>query len=253
MSRDRTDREAPKDPISSFVPPPARYTTSSSGSEGGRRGLPSSHSDDAKRSTSPSPVEAILNATNSNNETITGTENDQDSIRKKILQEHNVMCTILSQRVANLRVLREYWIQGNIKGSIDALVKMNDVAVAVDFFNLAEKSLASNYLTLDICKEILPILRNLLSSRFEGYVTTALKYVKLLLESFSTVILETRALAAEQVGVNLAREDRLQRCNECYAHFKSIAPHIVPITKKHRGIGILAREVKQLLERLVNT
>lgn len=44
-------------------------------------------------------------------------------------------------------------------------------------------------------KDMLPVLKDLLSSRFEGYVTTSLRYLKLLLQSFTQLILETRHIS----------------------------------------------------------
>lgn len=161
------------------------------------------------------------------------------------------MCTILSQRQTNLGVLRKFWQMGNLQGAIDALVKMNDLPVAVDFLNVAEKSMASNRLTLGMAQGMLPILKNLLSSRFEGYVQISLRYLKVLLRSFTRIVLDTRSIPVH--GVDLSAEERLAKCNDVYDLFKSIYPCVSPITKKTDGVGPIAREVKGLLEKLLVT
>ena len=71
---------------------------------------------------------------------------DPEAVRVKVLQESPLMCQILTQRLSNLRVLKMFWLQGNVKGAVMALVKMNDLElpVAVDFFNCVRHALVWN-------------------------------------------------------------------------------------------------------------
>lgn len=179
-------------------------------------------------------------------------EMDQAAIRSKIMQENSLMCQILSQRLQNLRVLKMFWHKGNIKGAVQALVKMNDLPVAVDFLNGIESALVTgNLLTLETVMIMLPMLKNLLGSRFENYVTTSLRYLRLQLRSFSQLITDTRA--APKGFINPSREDRLTRCNECHEIFKTLHPIVGAITKKSKEIGHLARDVRDLLEKLLES
>ena len=107
-----------------------------------------------------------------------------------------------------------------------------------------------NLLTLDTVVLMLPIQKNLLSSRFESYVSTSLRYLKLQIRSFSQLILDPRIAPSD--FVNPSREDRLLRCNECYDLFKGLHVLVSTITKKPNEIGLLARDVHELLEKLLH-
>lgn len=175
---------------------------------------------------------------------------DQEAIREKICKENPLMLQILNQRLQNLRVLKHFWRQGNIKGAMQALMKMNDLPVAVDFFNGIESHLISgNVMTLEIAAAMLPVIKSLLGSRFEGYVSISLRYLKVQLRSFSQLILDTRS--APSNFINPSQEERLERCNECYDQYKAIYPLVQNIAKKKHEVGHLARDVDALLSKLL--
>ncbi len=56
------------------------------------------------------------------------------------------------------------------------------------------------------------------------------------------------------VGVDLSRDERLARANDCFAHFKTIYDlHIAAVAKKNTPLGELAKETRAHLEKLLWT
>lgn len=249
----------------SFQAPPARYTNTSSNTNSASSVSTASTSSSTPSNSIPSQLTSgasslastLISAPSSqpiglNPEQFVSNTEEGEIIRGKIMQEHSLMIAILNQRLNNLKTLKQSWTQGNVRGAIEALVKMNDLPTAVDFFNTAEDCFRKNsVLTLDMCRDMLPILKNLLTSRFESYVSTALRYVALLLQSFTHIILSTRAAAEGGGPIDLTKEERVNKCNEIYNLFKSIYPTLNPMAKKQTTIGNLARETRTSLEKLL--
>jgi hypothetical protein len=171
---------------------------------------------------------------------------DPEQVRQKVLKEHAVMLTILTQRLNHVRVLKHMWQRGKVKKAVDAMVKMNDLPVAVDFLNEAEEQLMPQ-LTLLMCQTLLQVLDKLLASRFEGYVSTALRYVRLFLRCFGTMIKTTLALPAKSM-TSLSLDERRTKCQGCFTMFKQIHPSIVSIAKRtNKSVGSQARDTLVLL------
>uniref|UniRef100_A0A7S0H142 Katanin p80 WD40 repeat-containing subunit B1 homolog n=1 Tax=Amorphochlora amoebiformis TaxID=1561963 RepID=A0A7S0H142_9EUKA len=172
---------------------------------------------------------------------------DTAQLRKDISKDHSAFRAILKQRMVRLRVLRTYWSKGDMKGAIDSLVKMDDRSVAVDFLRHTQSQF-QKAMTLDICREIVPILGQLIKTRFEEYITTALRYLEILLSGFSPVIKSTIAINKSSVGnVNPALEDRIGRCEACYSALMGTKKDIETLTKKGGSIQASALEVLRLL------
>lgn len=78
--------------------------------------------------------------------------------------------------------------------------------------------------SLEICQLLLPIIVNDLlvhnkSQRYENYIEVSLKALKLILTHFSSVIistLESQKDSDKLIGIDLSREDRINKCINCY-------------------------------------
>lgn len=114
---------------------------------------------------------------------------DLETHRRKVLDEHKVMLNILSSRSRSLQSLQTHWLASNPKRCVDELVKMNDLAVTVDFLSYTESAFTTGgVLTLDMARDLLPLCKALLTSKFESYATTGLKYIKIMLINFTPII-----------------------------------------------------------------
>merc|ERR1719220_1788747 len=79
-------------------------------------------------------------------------------------------------------------------------------------------------LTLDSCLVLLPILQDLLGSKYDDFVITALQFAEVLLHKFKDLIAQTRQSCANipERQLDLPREERLRKCNACHEHFREI-------------------------------
>lgn len=95
-----------------------------------------------------------------------------------------------------------------------------------------------SHMTLDIAQELLPLLKNLLESRFQIYAAVSLRYLIIILRAFTPLVKDTRASCGRRRVRDLAREDRLARCNAIYDCCASLRNLVPPIMEKHEAIAV---------------
>ncbi|KAK3562073.1 hypothetical protein QTP86_027177, partial [Hemibagrus guttatus] len=136
---------------------------------------------------------------------------DEEAL-SQIRKGHVTMCVMLTSRSKNLDTVRSLWAGGDIKLSLDSATSMNDLSVVVDILNII--NLKPSLWKLDTCMTILPQLEELLQSKYESYMQTGCTSLKLILKRFWPLISDTLT-APPSVGVDITREERLQKCKTC--------------------------------------
>uniref|UniRef100_A0A8C9WD20 Katanin p80 WD40 repeat-containing subunit B1 n=1 Tax=Scleropages formosus TaxID=113540 RepID=A0A8C9WD20_SCLFO len=132
---------------------------------------------------------------------------DEDAM-SQIRKGHDTMCVMLTSRLKNLDTVRSVWNSGDVK-----------VRAAVIYtLPFVPRSLWK----LDLCTSILPQIEELLQSKYESYVQTGCTSLKLILKRFWPLISDTLA-APPSVGVDISREERLQKCKACYKQLKNLS------------------------------
>lgn len=96
--------------------------------------------------------------------------------------------------------------------------------------------------TLDICQLLLPIIVNdlLMQTNYDYYAEVGLKALKLIVTHFSTVIrstLESLAKEPGQLGVDLSREDRINKSLNCYRFLLEARPLVSRRLDAERAAG----------------
>jgi len=175
-----------------------------------------------------------------------------DKVLSELRKDHMQFSAILTQRRHRLKVVRTFWNKGDAQGAIEALIKIEDrskLPVASDFLKHSMPKMKM-ILTLDLCRDLLPIFVKLVKSRFESYITTGLEYLKFVLKSFSRVISSTLSVKPDKGIVNVQFEDRRQRCRDCYRDLMSSKPALVSLARKKKGgsIQTSAQEVLKMVE-----
>ena len=61
--------------------------------------------------------------------------------------------------------------------------------------------------SLDVVGSLLPLLKGLISSKYENYITTGCNTLKIILKNFASVI-KANMTAPPSVGVDISREER---------------------------------------------
>ncbi|KAG7327783.1 hypothetical protein KOW79_009389 [Hemibagrus wyckioides] len=169
----------------------------------------------------------ILQPGRSGKSSVTADEEALTQIRKG----HGTMCVMLTSRNKNLDTVRSLWAGGDIKLSLDSATSMNDLSIVVDILNII--NLKPSLWKLDTCMTILPQLEELLQSKYESYMQTGCTSLKLILKRFWPLISDTLT-APPSVGVDITREERLQKCKACYKQLKNLS-NIVKNRAEHVG------------------
>ncbi|ORX42869.1 WD40 repeat-like protein [Piromyces finnis] len=152
---------------------------------------------------------------------ITTIENEMDIIDSLKLR-NNVMETILTKRLNNIKYVHQAWDDTNVKASIELLIQLHDPAITVDILKLLKFKL--NMINLEICTMLLPILKELLFEIYEDYIVTSCSIIKYLAKTFSDLIISNLKtnINFPSTGIDISREERLQRCKIAYQEFSEI-------------------------------
>ncbi|XP_047436955.1 katanin p80 WD40 repeat-containing subunit B1 [Mugil cephalus] len=148
-----------------------------------------------------------------------GALGDEDAL-SQIKKGHDTMSVMLSSRHKNLETVRAVWAREDIKSALDAAVSMSDLSIVVDVLNII--NLHPTLWKLDLCTSVLPQIDKLLQSKYESYVQTGCLSLKLIMKHFWILISDTLK-ATPSVGVDITREERLQRCRSCFQMLKNLS------------------------------
>uniref|UniRef100_A0A7S0B7X0 Katanin p80 WD40 repeat-containing subunit B1 homolog n=1 Tax=Pyrodinium bahamense TaxID=73915 RepID=A0A7S0B7X0_9DINO len=138
--------------------------------------------------------------------------------------QHPQMVGVLQRRLDQVRRLKELWVSGNLVGLGSILSSPQDHAAFCDFARAIMQQRLGASLNLDACQTLLPIVQDLLGSKYDDFVNTAVQFTEVLLQHFGDLIAETRLSCSKipERQLDLAREERLRKCNACYEHFQEL-------------------------------
>lgn len=142
----------------------------------------------------------------------------------QLAQQHPRMKSVLQRRLAQVRRLKELWATGNLASLSSVLQMPQDHAVFCDFVRSVMQHKLETSLNLDACQLLLPIVRDIVRSKYDDFALAATQFAEVLYQHFAPIIADTRK---SQAGVNerqldIAREERLQKCNACHEYFQEI-------------------------------
>jgi len=146
-----------------------------------------------------------------------------DQVSQLTLQ-HPQMMGVLQRRLAQVRRAKELWGQGNLGTLSQGLQFPQDHAVVCDFARAVMREKLVGALNLDACQTLLPIMRDLMCSKYEDFALTGHQFAELLLQHFGDLVSETRQSCAgiPERQLDLPREERLRKCNACHQEFCEI-------------------------------
>lgn len=167
----------------------------------------------------------------------------------RLTQASSSALSTLSQRMATLKLLRQTWNKGDILGVLDHLQTLSEamvldnpqnVGIIVDF--LVGVDLKGNFLSLDACVQLLPIIDTVVSYSTSRAQTTDIvvfasyKALVDLAQGFGELIRSTRSMMVAG-GVDLTREERLNKCNTCYQVFNKAKQRLEIVRHQNRNHG----------------
>lgn len=144
--------------------------------------------------------------------------------------QHPQMVGVLQRRLEQTRRIHEFWQKGNLASISSVLQMPQDQAVLCDFCRSVKRKGLNFAMNLDACSALLPLLRELLSSKYDDFVMTALEFSEILLEQFGKLISETRERCSKipERHMDLAQEERYNKCKACYDAFRDIQSMLSP-------------------------
>lgn len=152
------------------------------------------------------------------------TENDfkiqqQTDLLSTVEAGHDSFIKALRNRQKNIQIVRNMWVNGNVKSALDAAVSMDDTSLMADI--LAQINQLPAAWNLDTCTILLPSIKNLIASKYEEHMQIGSDSCKLVFKNFGKLI-KSNLNGQIGIGVDLSREERQRKCNSCYTYLLEI-------------------------------
>lgn len=179
-------------------------------------------------------------------------DRNSEELMDKLLAQNNEIIATLSQRLTNLRLLKQYWERGDISTIVDHLktIQMtcvhdpNGSIVLADFFSSVDLC-GSGIVSLDVCGKILPVLDDMLEAKADEVLSASLMAITALADTFGPLIGETRSVIGR--AVDISREERIEKCNKCHVVFCQIQEKCDVLRSKHRKNSSLRSAIDKVL------
>jgi katanin p80 WD40 repeat-containing subunit B1 len=166
------------------------------------------------------------------------TVTSEREVLAELTAQHAAVMSLLSGRLENLRLVRSFWQTGDVRGAVDCVQKIADRSCTVDFLRVLKQAPTS--ITLDVAVALLPEVVDLLDSPYDDYLVTAAEMLGLLCTQLGPGIQAARH-APRPVGVDVAREERLEKGEFCRAQFATARTAVEPMTRQRRVMAVPAR------------
>jgi len=171
----------------------------------------------------------------------------ESEVTSSILKDHTNIMAVVMQRSRNLEIVRQLWHSKDAKTAVEQAVDFNDPAVVVDLISVIV--LRPSIWNLDLCLILLPPIGELLLSKYESHVTGAASALKLILKNFGTVIKSNiDTPMSNSVGVDISKEERLNKCLDCYRELVKIRSTILKRQTLQGKCGHAFRELAILMQ-----
>jgi len=179
-----------------------------------------------------------------------GAPNDlnEAEVSNSILKGHESMMAALTNRGRQIEITQKLWQNKDAKTAVDQAVLLNDQSVLVDLLTVI--TLRPSIWNLDLCTALLPSLEKLLQSKYEMYITVGCDAMKLILKNFGSVIKSNIDSPIQTVGVDISREERHNKCMECYKDLVKIRSLILKRQAMQGKLGHTFRELSILMQYL---
>lgn len=177
---------------------------------------------------------------------IAGTEMSEQEVLSSIMRGHSSMMSVLSARSRGLQITHKLWQTKDLKTAVDHALNTGDQALLVDLLGII--NLRPSIWNLDLLTALLPPVSLLLQSKHETYVTCGCNALKLMIKNFAVMIKSNMSGPIHSVGVDISREERFNKCVECYNHMMSIRAFLLKRQTVPGKMGPMYRELVILMQ-----
>ena len=136
-------------------------------------------------------------------------------IINEVGQHHTTLIGVISRRAESVKAIVSWWNKGQVGTAINSLNMQNDLSLSMDVlsFTLAQNTRV-NSLVLDNVTAVMPQIIALTNSKYETHLMAGLMSALNLLRHFAQGMIDLKT-APVQRSVDLAREDRERKADEC--------------------------------------
>lgn len=171
---------------------------------------------------------------------------------QEIGENHSNFLAVLQRRSENISLILKWWESGNMPAALNALNMMNDLSVTADVLKNGLTDVKNEWITLELCSQVIPLAGNLIDSKYESYIRTGISVVLTLIKQFRSVISSTLN-APPGIGVDFSREERIKRCENCFNAFRAVSEGVGlgKNARRENQTGDMAKELKRTLEMFI--
>jgi len=166
-------------------------------------------------------------------------------------EEHRPLLVLLEQRSRILKELAATWASGRLVEALETAEGLKDHSILTSMLEEGILS-GSAVVSLEHCAGIVRLSESLIASKYESFIKVGLRTVSYMLRKFFDVVTSMLSMAPGQ-GVDLSREDRMQRCERCYTAFLQVKTNqaLEKTCKRTNDTGELARGLVEDLNRFL--
>mmetsp|Transcript_23338 Transcript_23338/g.31243 ORF Transcript_23338/g.31243 Transcript_23338/m.31243 type:complete len:168 (-) Transcript_23338:240-743(-) len=141
-------------------------------------------------------------------------------IINEIGQHHTTLIGVISRRSESVKVIINWWNNNQVGSAINALNMQNDLSVSMDVLSTTlAKNARVNTLKIDNVTSVMPQIISLTNSKYETHLMAGLNSTLHLLRHFGQGLIELKNTPVNPREVDLAREDRIRKADECINQF----------------------------------
>lgn len=186
----------------------------------------------------------------------TSTEFDSDTLETQLMNHvsdhHNNITKVLGTRITHLKLAKTSWTENGsgtdskgILAVVGVIGELEDAAVTVEVLRMLPHR--EDYLTLDLCTALLPLMIEMFNFNEEEYLLQALAWTSRLVKAFGHVIKTTREAPVAK-GVDITKEERLEKCNLCHSNFVTIQHLVSSLSRRSGSVGSNAKDLSSLIK-----
>lgn len=177
----------------------------------------------------------------------------EDIFMSHVSDYHTKVTAALTSRLAHFKQAKTSWSENGsgvdnkgILAVVGTVGELEDAAVTVEILRMLPHR--EDYLTLDLCTALLPLMIDLFQFTLEDYLLQALAWTSRLVKAFGHVIKTTREAPPMMKGVDISKEERLEKCQACHGHLVTIQHMLSPLCKRSGSVASNAKDLAALLK-----
>ena len=140
-------------------------------------------------------------------------------IINECMDKHDTFKSVMQRRISNVKVVQNYIINGDLVSALNSMNMIKDPTVSMDILNSTfAKGKRLDMLNFEKVKLLMPHIQDMIDSKYETHNKCGLSSALHVLQAFSKSIIDMKRTAV-MGGVDLAREDRIQKCEAVIEEF----------------------------------